>query len=206
MRGDLIMSKFFQEELSRFKQRLIAEKEQLLEAVSRIEKTGLSEAMVDSSTELSMYDNHPADIADQLFERSKDSALVDNAKVSLGNIETALAKISEGTYGECNHCGANIGLERLEALPFANLCIECQEEADERELNSRPLEEEVIVPRFQQNFNDYDQDYFVGVGAENVLQSVLKYGSSDSPSDLPIIADDDGVPMSNDEHLDIIKE
>jgi DnaK suppressor protein len=50
----------------------------------------------------------------------------------LGQIDKAIQKIGEGTYGVCEKCGEHISPARLKALPFANKCIRCQEE-DERE-------------------------------------------------------------------------
>ncbi len=200
------MPKFSKEKLKVFESKLLSEKEQLLKTVSAIEEAGLKDTMADTSTELSMYDNHPADISDQVFERSKDVALIDNANVALKRIEMALDKIQEGTYGECNHCGKSIAVERLEVLPSATLCISCQEEADERELTLRPLEEEVLIPPFYQNYLVYDRSYDDGVEPIDILQSVMKYGSSDSPADTPNIDDDDRYPSSNDEQLHIIRD
>jgi DnaK suppressor protein len=53
----------------------------------------------------------------------------------LGKIDTALEKISQGVYGECESCGEEIGLQRLEARPVAELCIECKAEQEKLERN-----------------------------------------------------------------------
>ncbi|MBP2631607.1 MAG: yocK [Firmicutes bacterium] len=185
----------------------MAEKKQLLEIVSRIEKTGLGDAMSDSVSELSMYDNHPADISDQLFERSKDLALRNNEHILLEKVEAALAKIKDGSYGVCNHCGKAINIKRLTALPSAILCMECQEESDKLDTTSRPAEEEVLAPPFHQNFLDNDESNSARFNGDDVLQAILKYGSSDSSQDLLRISDDDdGWLSSNDEHLNIIED
>lgn len=201
------MAKFTKDQLKIFEKKLMDEKKQLLETVSRIEETGLSETMSESVSELSMYDNHPADIADQVFERSKDLALRDNEHILLKKVEAALEKIKEGTYGECNHCGKSINIKRLEALPSAVLCMECQEESDKLDTTSRPVEEEVLSPPFHQNFLDNDESNSAKFNGDDVLQAILKYGSSDSEQDLLRISDDDdGWPSSNDEHLSIIED
>jgi YteA family regulatory protein len=201
------MANFAKDQLKIFEKKLMDEKKQLLETVSRIEETGLGDAMSESVSELSMYDNHPADIADQLFERSKDLALRDNEHILLEKIEAALGKIREGTYGECNHCGKSINIKRLEALPSAILCMECQEESDKLDTTSRPVEEEVLAPPFHQNFLDNDESNSARFNGDDVLQAILKYGSSDSEQDLLRISDDDdGWPSSNDEHLSIIED
>ena len=201
------MAKFTKDQLKIVEKKLMDEKKQLLETVSRIEETGLGDAMSESVSELSMYDNHPADIADQLFERSKDLALRDNEHILLEKVEAALDKIKEGTYGVCNHCGNSINIKRLEALPSAILCKECQEESDKLDTTSRPLEEEVLAPPFHQNFLDNDESNSARFNGDDVLQAILKYGSSDSEQDLLRISDDDdGWPNSNDENLSIVED
>lgn len=51
-------------------------------------------------------------------------------RMVLLQIDRALSKLGDGTYGQCEDCGAEISLKRLEARPFALLCIECQEERE----------------------------------------------------------------------------
>ncbi len=53
----------------------------------------------------------------------------------LGKIELALEKIEDGVYGECESCGEDIGLKRLEARPVAELCIDCKSEQEKLERN-----------------------------------------------------------------------
>lgn len=55
---------------------------------------------------------------------------IERQRSTLVLIEKALGKISEGTYGQCESCGCDIGLPRLKARPFASLCIECMEDQE----------------------------------------------------------------------------
>jgi DnaK suppressor protein len=57
--------------------------------------------------------------------------LQERDRSALLQIERALSKIAEGTYGQCESCGSLIDLRRLKARPFASLCIECMEEREE---------------------------------------------------------------------------
>ena len=75
-------------------------------------------------------DNHPGDMAAVTFERELDEGLEEGAQQTLGQVERALAKIDEGTYGVCERCGRTIGEERLSARPWALLCIDDQRLAD----------------------------------------------------------------------------
>jgi RNA polymerase-binding protein DksA len=70
--------------------------------------------------------NHPGDHATQTFERGKDMALNENIDGMLNRIDEALAKIEAGTFGTCDRCGKAIPPARLEALPYATLCVDCQ--------------------------------------------------------------------------------
>src|SRR5215212_11692254 len=63
--------------------------------------------------------------ASQVFEQQRDLALRDHAREQLVQVDAALAAIEDGTYGSCASCGNPIGAGRLEAIPWARLCIEC---------------------------------------------------------------------------------
>jgi DnaK suppressor protein len=64
-------------------------------------------------------------------DRERDLSLLENAKDLLDQVERALRKIADGTYGRCASCGKAIEAARLKALPHASLCIACKR-ADER--------------------------------------------------------------------------
>ncbi len=64
--------------------------------------------------------------ASQVFEQQRDLALRDRAIAQLALVEAALARLDAGTWGACTSCGRPIAAERLEALPWAAQCIDCQ--------------------------------------------------------------------------------
>jgi DnaK suppressor protein len=64
--------------------------------------------------------------ASQVFEQQRDLALRDHNRILLEAVDAALARLDAGTYGACTSCGKGIGAERLQALPPAALCIDCQ--------------------------------------------------------------------------------
>jgi DnaK suppressor protein len=68
--------------------------------------------------------------ASQVFAQQRDLALHERAERQLLQIDAALERLDEGTYGNCQSCGQAIAPERLEALPWAALCIDCQRRAD----------------------------------------------------------------------------
>jgi DnaK suppressor protein len=80
----------------------------------------------DETGEDAVYDNHLADTATETYDRELDYTLEENSEHVLAEIEAALKRIEEGTYGICTNCGRQIVPERLEARPWATLCIDCQ--------------------------------------------------------------------------------
>ncbi|MCX8053807.1 MAG: TraR/DksA C4-type zinc finger protein, partial [Armatimonadetes bacterium] len=96
------------------------------------ERRSASQEDVESGLELSDYDNHPADAASETFERTRNYALDENFREILEAIDEALRKIEDGTYGICDRCSQPINIERLKAIPYATLCIQCQETIERR--------------------------------------------------------------------------
>ncbi len=68
--------------------------------------------------------------ASQVFDQQRDLALRDRANQHLAQVEAALARLGDGTFGRCTRCGREIAPARLEALPWAAHCIECQTALD----------------------------------------------------------------------------
>ena len=73
-----------------------------------------------------------ADRGHSTGERSQVIAVVRALRSNLLDVERAVAKMDAGTYGICERCGQPISLERLEALPWAVLCIDCKQQAGRR--------------------------------------------------------------------------
>jgi RNA polymerase-binding protein DksA len=108
----------------RFRDLLVKEQEQLRTQmenhdIGANDLTGETGELVSSSN-----DNHPADTASETFERELDEGIEEGAARRLREVEDALARVDEGTYGTCAACGKPIGEERLEAVPWTTLCID----------------------------------------------------------------------------------
>jgi RNA polymerase-binding transcription factor DksA len=71
------------------------------------------------------YDPNFADSSQVTAERGEAEALANQLRATLGDVERALAKLDNGTYGVCEHCGEPISEARLEAVPAARWCISC---------------------------------------------------------------------------------
>jgi RNA polymerase-binding protein DksA len=75
-------------------------------------------------------DNHLAETATATLGREIDYTLGDNAEQVISSIDAALRRIEDGTYGSCTSCGNEIPGARLEANPWASLCIDCKRKAE----------------------------------------------------------------------------
>ncbi|GMA59192.1 hypothetical protein GCM10025858_36950 [Alicyclobacillus sacchari] len=140
----------------------------------RNESADLGDSMRDEISELSMYDNHPADVASELFLRGMAVGDEVREEAYLEDIDEALKRIDAGTYGVCAECGREITSERLEAMPTARYCIDCQEDAERRKKRRhRPVEEDVLWPGFGAVWlDDHDQTGFDG---EDAYQAVARF-------------------------------
>jgi len=172
--------------LNNAKSRLLAEKAHLIAAIASSEKNSLSMSESGSTGELSAYDNHPADLGTETFDRSKDLGLKDNACVLLDQVEKALAAVDDGTYGQCDVCQKPIPLARLEAVPWATTCIDCARKTG-RVSEDRPLEEKVLTPPFYRTYRGKHGDSlgYTGFDGEDAWQAVAQYGTSSTPQDEP---------------------
>jgi YteA family regulatory protein len=113
------------------RQRLADERARLDGVKSTFDEEGLTEqSESDSVGELSSYDQHQADMGTETFEREKDLSILEQVEAELADVEHALRRLDDGTYGTCEVCGRPIPDERLEAMPAARLCLEHQAEAE----------------------------------------------------------------------------
>lgn len=109
------------------RRKLEAERERLTrlhEGVAE-EPSGGSEQGAEAD-ELTVIDQHPADVGSEVFERQKDISIAQQFETELAEIEDALARVEDGSYGTCEVCGKPIGKDRLEAIPQARFCVEDQ--------------------------------------------------------------------------------
>jgi DnaK suppressor protein len=112
-----------------FKQRLLEERGRAQDALERLREDNPG-SLEDATGEVSFYDNHPGDVATATFERELDEGLEEGAERRIEQIDSALKRIDDGTYGSCAVCGKPIGEERLRAAPWATLCIDDQRKQD----------------------------------------------------------------------------
>jgi DnaK suppressor protein len=116
-------------DVNRFREALLEER-QRVEGALRLLHDENSAPLYDEAGEETAFDNHLADTATETYDRELEYSLEENSERVLGEIDAALKRIEEGTYGICTNCGSQIPEERLEALPWATLCIGCQRDQE----------------------------------------------------------------------------
>jgi DnaK suppressor protein len=102
---------------------LLAERAAALAQIAAL--TAEFDAVVDASRASNADDEHDPEGATIAFERQQLAALLESTRRRLADVEAALARRSEGTYGICEACGRPIAPGRLEARPAARACIDC---------------------------------------------------------------------------------
>lgn len=111
------------ERIEEIKRKLLKQREQILN------DAGLTISNLPSNNNYAEI----GDIATQEIDRSFLLRLRDRERKLLKKIEKTIEKIENGTYGICESCGAEIPIERLEARPVTDLCIQCKTEQEEAE-------------------------------------------------------------------------
>jgi len=114
------------EELAQFKKILLMKRGLLAGNVNRMEDEALRKNRQNASGDLSSIPIHLADIGTDNYEQEFTLGLIENEEEVLHDIDEAIAKIAEGTYGQCEVCEKKIPKARLKVVPHARLCIECQ--------------------------------------------------------------------------------
>ena len=103
---------------------LLARKAELLDSYSNLEEDARLKGK--EAGELSAVPVHPADLGSDSFAQSLSLALLENESTAIREIDLALDRMDQGTYGTCEECGDSIGRTRLRALPQATLCRACK--------------------------------------------------------------------------------
>jgi len=121
-------------DLKHFEERLLEERKKLLGQLGYLEKT-MTQTQRDAGGDLSAYSFHMADMGTDAMEREKAFLFASAEGKLLYNVDQALRRLYRSEYGMCGSCGKEIGKARLDAIPHAGLCVECQEK-QEKEANA----------------------------------------------------------------------
>lgn len=112
-------------ELKEYKERLLALRARMSGDVDHLRETSLRTSRSESNGDLSRMPIHMADIGSDNYEQEFSLSLIENGGVALDKIQASLERIADGTYGTCEECGGKIPKTRLNAIPYATLCVKC---------------------------------------------------------------------------------
>lgn len=197
------------ERLEYFRKKLIQERKRIDELLNQMEENETIDSNSAMAGELSFYDNHPADTATEMFDKTRGLAFKENEISLIKKIDDALYSIDNGTYGKCKMCGKNIVEERLEFIPYAQFCVDCQSQLNDsrpEEKHNRPLEEYIIDYPFGYGYNDHNENAQLEFDAEDSYQAVDKFNRLEDRTEWYTDADNSYVdPMeriSNQQYRD----
>jgi len=127
-----LKKKLNKKELALFKKLILEKKELVLDDIKHISDDTLKKSQKEASGDISGYTYHMADIATDTYDREFSLSLASNDRQSLYELDDALKKIEEGTFGICEDCKVLISRTRLKVIPYARLCLKCQEKKEKR--------------------------------------------------------------------------
>lgn len=119
-------------ELQAYKDQLLVLRARLRGDVNQMADSALRKSRSEANGDLSSMPIHMADIGSDNFEQEFTLSLMENDGGTLSQIETSLERIEEGSYGQCEDCGVKIPKTRLNAIPYATLCVRCAEQQEQR--------------------------------------------------------------------------
>jgi RNA polymerase-binding protein DksA len=114
------------DELSSFRKLLVTKRDMMTGDVTNLQQEALRKNRQDASGDLSNMPIHMADLGSDNFEQEFALGLIESEEVALREIDEAIKRIDEGTFGICVNCSKKIPLARLKAKPHAKYCIECK--------------------------------------------------------------------------------
>lgn len=119
-------------DLDHYRKILEGERTRVLDQIKHIDSHDPDSATAGELDELANYDQHMADQATTTFLREQDQAIQVGLRGELEQVDSALERLEEGTFGSCERCGNAISAERLEVLPYTPYCISCAGEIEAR--------------------------------------------------------------------------
>lgn len=114
------------EEVEHFRLALIDLRTRLQDNMRALRRA-LTDETPENTGESAAGEDHPGDLGTQTFDQERNIDIMENEQSRIYAINEALVKIPKGEYGYCEKCKQPISKSRLEALPYAKLCVDCQE-------------------------------------------------------------------------------
>jgi len=127
-----LRKKLSKKELEYFKTLILKIKEKVVEEIKHISEDTLKKSQKDAAGDISGYTYHMADVASDAYDREFALGIISSERESVYELDDALKRIEEGTFGVCQDCKSFIAKIRLKAVPYARLCLKCQERKEKK--------------------------------------------------------------------------
>ena len=124
--------KLNKKELNEFKKLVVKKKDAALDEIKHISEDTLKKSQKEASGDISGYTYHMADVATDTYDREFSLGLASNERKFIYELDDALKKIEDGTFGFCEDCKTPISKTRLKAVPYARFCLKCQEKKEKK--------------------------------------------------------------------------
>jgi len=124
--------KLTKKQLDHFKDKLLAEKTRVLEEMDELQASNLKQSISDASGENSRYSYHLGDVASLSYGREFSMGLAERQQKYLEQVDEAIQRIDDGTYGICKVTGELISIERLDEVPVAKYSVRGKEIMERR--------------------------------------------------------------------------
>lgn len=118
-------------DMTTYKERLLSLRARLRGDVNQMADATLKKSRSEANGDLSSMPIHMADIGSDNFEQEFTLSLMESEEDTLEQIEASLERIEDGTYGQCDECGVKIPKTRLNAIPYATLCVKCASQQEQ---------------------------------------------------------------------------
>ncbi len=126
-----VASKIFSKRaLKKFKALLLKHRDKIVGEVEHITNDTLKKSQKDASGDLSGYTLHMADMATDHYDREFSLGIASTEQKIIYEVDEALKRIEDGSYGICFTCDKPISKSRLKAVPYAQYCVSCQQKEE----------------------------------------------------------------------------
>ncbi len=161
--------------LDNYKEKLLKEREVILDTVKSTVDQEHINSKNEFSSELSFYDNHPADQAAEINDIMRAQALKGNELNLIDKIDKALNAIENEEYGICKSCGKDIGRERLDVVPYVVYCIKCQNELS---IEEKDMKTESNSPNTIYDYKKNNEDYGLSFKKDDAFEQVQSFNKT----------------------------
>lgn len=146
---------------------LAAERNRIERVVAELAAAALSEQSAEEDLgEIAAASQHPADVASETFEREVEFGLLDEFRTVLAEVDHAVARVADGTYGTCQRCGQHIATDRLHAVPATRWCLVCAEVAERDQRWTSPADRQRTAVLRDAEFLARDDELDADIGTE----------------------------------------